>query len=61
MDVDVPWVLLRSRLVRTTAQGQVDYSSTFNDLELNPRNSQEVRRRDFGIVLFGLSGVKSSL
>ena len=41
IDVDVPWVLLRSRLVHTNAQGQVDYKSTFQDLTLRPR-AQEV-------------------
>ena len=43
MDVDVPWTLLRSRLVHTNAQGQVDYNSTFRDMELTTRNNQEVR------------------
>ncbi|KAL8588170.1 hypothetical protein ACOMHN_067734 [Nucella lapillus] len=37
LDMDVPWVLLRPRLVTTNNQGLVDYASTFSDLTLNSK------------------------
>ncbi|XP_070197624.1 serine/threonine-protein phosphatase with EF-hands 1-like [Littorina saxatilis] len=41
MDVDVPWVMMRSRLVHTNPQGDVDYNSTFQDPAHNSRAIQE--------------------
>ena len=59
MDVDVPWVLLRSRLVTTTPAGEVLYMTTFENNKHASAGTKRILANDFevsqNVMLFVVS------
>ena len=61
MDVDVPWVLLRSRLVTTTPAGEVLYMTTFENNKHASAGTKRILANDFEVSQIAMLFVVSFL